>query len=131
MSAREPTQPVITGTPSRSSSMRSGAMIAGAAPTHSGVSTDGHRQRVLDRGHRDLLLQSGAAVAAQRAVDLDRAFVYRRRTLQRARPPALRPVIFRMSPGRAPMRTQVRRRETRDGVTDVLDARFRDAKHER
>ena len=29
--------PVMTGTPSRSSSMRSGAMIAGAAPTHSGV----------------------------------------------------------------------------------------------
>jgi len=30
------TQPAMTGTPSRSSSIRSGAMVAGAAPTHNG-----------------------------------------------------------------------------------------------
>ena len=68
------TQPAITGTPTRSSSIRSGAMIAGAAPTHKWRQANSHRLLVLDRSDRHLLLQSRAAIAAARAIDLDHAF---------------------------------------------------------
>ena len=46
------TQPVITGTPARSSSIRSGAMMAGAAPTHSGVNRTATACACFDHARR-------------------------------------------------------------------------------
>ena len=108
--------------------MRSGAMIAGAAPAHSGDEADGHRLRVLDRASpTPCSCKPGAAVAADGAVDLDHALVPVAPSSSARATATVPPVIFRTSPGRAPMRVEIGRRQPRDGVADVFDARFGDA----
>ena len=110
--------------------MRSGAMIAGAAPTHMRREPHGHGLRVLDGRDRHLLLQSRAAIAARRAVDLDHAFVAVRPKASARATADVPPVIFTTSPGSRADAQQVGRREPRDGVADVLDARFRNAQRD-
>ncbi len=68
------TPPAITGTPTKSSSMRSGAIVAGAAPTHNGDKRTATACSCSTRRHRHLFLQSRAAIAAAGAVNLDHAF---------------------------------------------------------
>ena len=89
----------------------------------------GDRLRVLDRRDRDLLLQSRAAVAAARAVDLDHALVrvvgqFGARDGNRA----ARDLQDVAGPRADAL--QIGRREPRNRVADVFDARFRHAKRE-
>ena len=99
------TQPVTTGTPCKSPSMRSGAMIAGAAPAHNG-------EKRTDTAWADSM---GATVtcSCSPAPQLLRAVpsIWIRPSCPSSEISArvtaiVLPVIFRMSPGRAPMRAR-------------------------
>ena len=85
---------------------------------------NGHGLGGLDRRHRHLLLQPRAAVAARRAVDLDHALVSIVRELG-ARDGDRAAGDLQDVAGPGADAHQVGRREPRDGVADVFDARFR------
>ena len=107
--------------------MRSGAMMAGAAPAHSGEKPDRDRLRGFDRRHRHRLLQPGAAVAAQRAVDLDDALVCRLGQLGARDGDGSAGDLQDVAGPRADAREVGRRDSRAMACADVFDARFRDA----
>src|ERR1700722_16377720 len=124
------TQPAITGTSTRSSSIRSGAMVAGAAPIHNGDSRTATAWAgstggaVVNGRDRALLLQSRAAIAATGAVNLDHAFVavagnFGARDSNRAAADLENVTRFRFHP------RKIGWRQAGEGVADILDARFR------
>ena len=104
-------------------------MMAGAAPDPQRREAHGHGLGGLDRRDHHLLLQPRAAVAARGAVDLDHALRPSSESSARATA-TVPPVIFSTSPGSGADAHQVDRRQPRDGVADVLDARLRDAKRD-
>ena len=84
---------------------------------------DGDGILVLDHGDRDLLLQSCTAVAAAGAVDLDHAFVSVVGKFRASHADRRAGDLQHVADVRANA-PQIDRRQSRDGVAHILDARF-------
>ena len=69
------TQPAITGTPTKVLKHAVGSNRGGGCPHPQRREAHGDRLLAVDSRHAYLFLQSGTAIAAARAIDLDHAFV--------------------------------------------------------
>ena len=107
--------------------MRSGAMIAGAAPAHSGVNRTATACADSTGATVHLLLSPAPQLLRSGAVDLDHALVSGSSDDFGARDGDGAAGDLQDVAGPGADAREVGRREPRDGVPDVLDARFRDA----
>jgi hypothetical protein len=85
----------------------------------------GHRLRSFDRRRGNRLLEAGAAIAAQRAIDLDDAVGSRLGDFS-ARDGGRPAGDLQDVAGTSADAREIRGRQARDGVRDVVDPRFRD-----
>ena len=123
------TQPAMTGTPSRSSSIRSGAMVAGAALPITATS-ERRRPAACSIGVTVTCSCNPALQLLRQVPSIWIMPSWLRQKARRGPRPRAPPVIFNTSPGRAPMRQKIGGRQTRNGMTDVLYTRLRHAQRQ-